>query len=1071
MRGPRAANGALPGFVALAVLFHLFGLASSVAAEPRTPEGRLPFHTYGPEVGFGRWSVHAITQGTDGAMWIGTDGGLYRYDGERITPVDLPSQSPFVYDLAPAPGGGLWCWTRGGAFYGEGGRFRPFDIVPAHTDARTAVTDHDGRVWMGSNRGLLQEVAPGRMDLVPGWSFGTVDVVAMDASGNIIALGPEALVVLRSDGSYQRWGAEAGLAPEQYRKVQRDGAGRFWFISLHQLWRLDPETGVVDLVRRAEDDFRFEDLIADPEGGVWLASPQTLLHVGVDEDEPVEVHGVPGGRALALYVDREGSLWVGGDGLHRAKSRGLIRVHGQDEGLPAHVTWATRRDAVGRLWVGTARGLARAVGGDRWEPVPGIPEVPIVNLALASDGSLWLGGNTPDVLRWTPETKVLDRFFLDMPKTIAPTVYALAFDGEGALWAGTRAGVYRGTAEPSPRFAPVAMPGIDEPVLITDVRTDTLGRLWIASAEGLFLREGESYRRFTEEHGLRHQTTFALAERRPGEICVGYLSVVAVTCFREEGHVLRDVVHFDEQSGLPRSTVYMIGADVAGRLWIGTGRGLVLVEDDRVIDAFTVDDGLPSDDISAWSFLAEPHGDVWIGTSMGLARFHGARYRKPPPPPSVLLAAARGGGRDLLGASGVVELEDHESDLELHFMIPAYVNEARVELDARLVGADEGFREEDSRRLRYRGLRPGSYRVEARARYRPGAFGPVFTLGFTVLPPFWQTWWFRMLALLGVFGSVALVVHVRQRRLRLRNAELEALVAERTRALRAAQARLVALEREATEQQMAGGFAHEIRNALVGARMLLARVEGATGDGRSLCEKNAAILEEMYLGLRDKLDKPDRAWLGKRIKEMNANEAALDETLNTTGVHLGRAFGLTRQLLDYAQLGRERSGTEPVQMRPLVVGIVESLRGERDAGIEVDVRVPEDATIPGAESHFRSIVENLARNAFDAILEREGDGPRRLSIALEGGSEGWVLRVEDTGVGIAPPHRARIFEPFFSTKPQTGTGLGLGVVRKLVGLYGGTIRVESEFGRGTCFVIELPRREGVTDAGASSRTG
>jgi signal transduction histidine kinase len=109
--------------------------------------------------------------------------------------------------------------------------------------------------------------------------------------------------------------------------------------------------------------------------------------------------------------------------------------------------------------------------------------------------------------------------------------------------------------------------------------------------------------------------------------------------------------------------------------------------------------------------------------------------------------------------------------------------------------------------------------------------------------------------------------------------------------------------------------------------------------------------------------------------------------------------------------------------------------------------------------HHHSIVDNLVRNARDALLDRKGEGPRRLLIELVEGASGWVLRVEDTGSGIAAEHRERIFEPFFSTKPNTGTGLGLGVVRKLVGLYGGTIEVESEVGRGTVFVIELPRGE------------
>jgi signal transduction histidine kinase/streptogramin lyase len=1037
----------------------ILALARVAAAEPETPPGRLPFRTYGAEVGFGSWAVHAITQGTDGSLWVGTDGELYRYDGERLAAVDLPGGSHFVTHLAPAPDGGLWCLTTTGTFFRQGGRVTPVALPPSATGIRGLVTGPDGRAWMASTGGLLQETAPGRMELVPGFSFGAVDAVAVDGNGGVIALGPNALAWQRTDGSWQSWGAEAGLAPEQYLRVGRDGAGRIWFVSPHQLWRLRPETNVIEPIRFASEGIRFEDLAVDREGAVWIGAVRGLYRVGVDEDEPVEVHSVPGARASSVFEDREGSLWVGGIGLHRVASRGLLRVYDRNEGLPNQMVWRMHRDAAGRLYAATSRGLARAVAG-RWETVPEVGPVPLVSMVPAEDGSLWLGGNLPEVLRFTPATGRVERFALGMPPSVTPTVYTLVFDTAGALWAATQAGVYRGTFDPSPRFARVPLPGVEGPVVVTDARVDRKGRLWLASSHGLYLRDGEAFRRFTEEDGLRIQSVLSIAEFRQGELCVVYPGIAGASCFREADGALHDPVHYDESSGLPRSAVYLAGADLAGRLWIGTGRGLAVISDRRVMDTFTVEDGLPGDDVNAWSFLAEPDGDVWIGTSSGLTRFLGARYQGPPPPPSVFLASARGGGRDLSAATGPIELEESASDLSLEVFVPAYVNEMRVEVEARLVGTDDTFRKESARRIRYQGLRAGSYRFEARARYRPGEFGPIVALSFVVLPPFWQRWWVRGLGVLGLLGAGGLVVHLRQRQLRRRNAELSALVEQRTRALRAAQARLVALEREATEQQMAGGFAHEIRNALVGARMLLSRADGSTGDGKTLCEENAQMLKEMYLDLRDELPKERRIWLANRMKQMNANEAILDETLRTTGIHLGRAFGLTRQLLEYAQLGRERPGGESVPARALIEGIVASLREEFAAGgIEVETRVPEGAALVGKEAHHHSIVDNLVRNARDALLDRKGEGPRRLLIELMEGASGWVLRVEDTGIGMAAEHRERIFEPFFSTKPNTGTGLGLGVVRKLVGLYGGTIGVESEVGRGTVFVIELPRGE------------
>ena len=100
-------------------------------------------------------------------------------------------------------------------------------------------------------------------------------------------------------------------------------------------------------------------------------------------------------------------------------------------------------------------------------------------------------------------------------------------------------------------------------------------------------------------------------------------------------------------------------------------------------------------------------------------------------------------------------------------------------------------------------------------------------------------------------------------------------------------------------------------------------------------------------------------------------------------------------------------------------------------------------------------------NARDALLSAGESDPaaeRVIRVTAAERSGVGVIRVEDTGPGIPSDVRARIFEPFFSTKAEGGTGLGLCVVRRLVSLYGGAIEVESEAGRGTAFTISLPQR-------------
>ncbi|XXX74578.1 AAA family ATPase [Sorangium sp. So ce134] len=296
--------------------------------------------------------------------------------------------------------------------------------------------------------------------------------------------------------------------------------------------------------------------------------------------------------------------------------------------------------------------------------------------------------------------------------------------------------------------------------------------------------------------------------------------------------------------------------------------------------------------------------------------------------------------------------------------------------------------------------------------------------------------------------------------IRSANERLEQTVAERTRELRDAQARLIALEKEATEVQMAGGFAHEMRNILTGAKTFLARVRGAgAGDPqRSVCAENSGLLRDLYLSTKRHMPADTHAATATVFRRINANEELLDTALRDVGEALDRGLASTRMILEYAKVGRARPGSQSVRVRPLVESIL------REAGddlarhaIAVDVRVDAGAELRGDEVHFHSILRNLVLNARDALCEAGDQREKRIVISLVEEPRRWALEVSDTGVGIPPELHARIFEPFFSTKPESGTGLGLGVVKKLAALYEAAVEISSRPDHGTTFRIALPK--------------
>lgn len=1045
MSCPRAASCVLAVWALAALLWPGLGAAQ---ADWVTPPGRLPFVTYGAEVGFGSWSVEALAQDERGHLWVGGEGGLFRYDGSRFRAVEGEACSGIIRQIVAGRGGVLWCLTVDGLARRSQGRWEAVGV--AQGPVSMLAVDGQGRLWLTTAGGLLRERESGGFELVPGWPGGPAEALWVSPSGEVYTGRRGVLRRLGGDGQWREW---RGLPNERLQAVAGDKAGRLWLMDARRLWSLSPQSGALSEWTQVVAGRMPSRMLTDRHGTLWVGTSQGLM--SIEEDGvPRPAPGVPGGRVLVIFEDREGSLWVGGNGLHRLTGRGLWRTYGRHEGLPAEITWAIRRDGAGTLWAATSEGLARATAAG-WEVEPAVPRMRLNALLIALDGALWLGGASPEVLRFDPHTRRLERYPLG-ESTTNSMVYDLVEDQAGTLWAATSLGAFR--RERGLALVRVPLPGAPEGENVRDVLVDSQGRLWLGAERGLVLYEGGSFRRLGREAGLRGNHTAFLAERRGGELCVSYLADArGASCFRWRGQRLEQLVHFDKRSGLSGDVVYLLGEDEAGRLWVGTGQGLDVIVDRQVVVSHSAAEGLPDDDIAAWSFWADVSGDVWLGTRQGMARYLNRRETEPLPPPEVVLDAVRVGEQSLpLQGTRVPSLPHDQSTLAFELAVPRYVDASRIEREVRLLGLEEEFRREVQVSTQYARLPPGRYEFQARARYRHGAWGPVASYGLEIRPPFWSTWWFRLAGVAAGVGLLALVLAWQKRALRRRNAELERLVAERTRELREAQAHVVRLEKAATEQQMAGGFAHEVRNALTGAKVLLGALHEQGEE--SLCVENSGKLKELFLRVRPYLPEEARREVAMLLKEINANEEQIDGALQDVGSALGRALSLTQVLLEYARLGRERPGTQAVSLRALAEAVLTESRSELEAhAIQVELRLAPEAELEGTEAHLYSMLKNLVLNAKDAM--RDKPGPRRLRLELRQEGEQQALIVEDTGVGIAPEHRERIFEPFFSTKPRTGTGLGLGMVKRLVELYGGTIHVESELGEGARFTVRLPRRQ------------
>jgi signal transduction histidine kinase len=167
-----------------------------------------------------------------------------------------------------------------------------------------------------------------------------------------------------------------------------------------------------------------------------------------------------------------------------------------------------------------------------------------------------------------------------------------------------------------------------------------------------------------------------------------------------------------------------------------------------------------------------------------------------------------------------------------------------------------------------------------------------------------------------------------------------------------------------------------------------------------------------------------------------------------------RLSGLVQEFLSFARpsvLNIDATDLTAVARR--VVELEGPVASEH--GVDLALDAPEPVEIPADADKIQQVLLNLVRNAIEAAIEAPGQ--RRVWVRVSHHGNSALLSVRDSGPGISDEVKARMFEPFFSTKPE-GTGLGMAICHSLVTQHGGDIVVRSALGHGTELDIVLPRQ-------------
>jgi signal transduction histidine kinase/CheY-like chemotaxis protein/ligand-binding sensor domain-containing protein/HPt (histidine-containing phosphotransfer) domain-containing protein len=989
---------------------------------------------YGSEQGLANPTTQALLQDRQGLIWVGTEDGVYRFDGRRFRRFgESEGLKGSVTTLLQEAEGSLWVGTDQGLYRIQANQVQTFgpDRGGPKEPVEALREDGLGRIWVGTRGGCLWGGAEEGFRPIP--SFPATGAYSFAVSSQ-----PAAVWVATGDGRLLRgeesqaiptWSAQYVAQRFQGEPVQAmvvDLQGRLWMRSRRSLWRMTPSGAWEDLgARLSAPAAGRPQLHLDSSGRVWIPTSAGTACVTGEWWSALRLdQGRTAAPARCVIVDREGVPWVGGDDLLRLAGGEAWSGFRVEQGLPSNSVTSLLRDGRGTLWAGTSRGLAKG-GPAGFIPSAHTLPTAFLSMVYGADGKVWAAGRPGQQLQsWDPVSGALSSVKVPGLGLPGDTVEALAFDAQGGLWAGVKErGLFRIDHRPGgPVATQEAVPGLGAGS-VHALLSDRFGRLWSAGSGGLAVLERGTWRVFGAESGLAGAEPRCLAQARDGSVWVGFRGQLKVQRVGLSSTGLQILENVDAGAGLPAGQAVSLGADPWGGVWIGSTVGL-LHWDGRAVDRQGRPDGMPGEECLPGAMWVDTGGELWVGTTAGLGRMEIAYDSEPPNPPSVVFTDIRFGEALLPEwGGGGVEVRGGSRTVEFGFAALSFRNPSRLRYEIRLEG-EEDWRPVSVSPVVYPSLSPGRHHLELRARLGQGPWSAPARLELRIAPTWWQSWTFRLLLLLAAGAIVWRAYLWRLATLERRTQELGHQVEARTQDLLTALVDAEAATKAKSE--FLATMSHEIRtpmNAILGLTGMLLE-SPLRPDQRDQAESVRRSAKALLGILNDVLD----------LSKLEAHKLTL---------HVG-----------------------PLDLRELLEETMDLLSVQaQEKGLALLLRYPPSLprAFQGDSDRIRQVLLNLLGNA----IKFTESGHVKVAVSQVPGPHGpeMEVSVSDTGIGITPAQQEKLFEKFSQadsgiSRRFGGTGLGLAISRKLVEAMGGRIGVESEEGQGSRFWFSLPLTPG-----------
>ncbi|QJW90840.1 hypothetical protein HNV11_16375 [Spirosoma taeanense] len=1030
--------------------------------------------------------LESIYIGKNGIIWIGTFGsGLERFDPATGIFTHYPNKphdpgslsNNIVTSILEDQDGLLWVGTHGGLnrFDPKTGKFRRYQHNPAdptslsNDQVRILYQDRQGTLWIGCGSPFGNE-SPGE-------------------AGGLNRLD-------KNTGLFTRYLHDPrdpnSLLDNKVRAICEDSRGNFWIGTagdgLHQMnrqtgrftrFRYDPLQPDKLSAPEKKGDFHHVTFVhEDVTGGIWIGAfpsglnyfdPKTskITRYVANKDKP---EGLQENSVWYAYTSRDGVLWI-------STQFYVYRI----DPLRPHVTHITTDGRVNAfyedhrtLWIGTDKGLLRSdlnsssATSFRHDPQRTSSLSSDVVLSLWKDrkGNLW-AGTANGLNRFNPQTETFTRYEhnrADASSISQGGVLSLYEDHLGDFWIGTDSGLDR-MDRVQERFTHYRhKPGEGGSLsnnTVKCINEDQSGTLWIGtwSRGGInrLDRRAGRFRRYLEGSNVVN-----IAQDAQGTLWVA----TEFGLFRRNDKQDLFTRFTDAGPELSTANIVSILEDSKRNLWLGSVSGIFRLNASRAsAQVYGKKYGILPNGLSDMVGHKRPDGALLFGDETGYYVFHPGEIKTNTKAPQVLITDFKiadmpvkpGPDSPLkkpIEETRAIELTIKQNVFSFEFSGIHYSSpEANKHLFI-LENYEKNWRRAGSEKAAYySNVPPGNYVFRVKAASSDGLWAEN-ALRVTVLPPWWATWWayglYAILFMGGVYGvhrfQKQRVIAIERERTRERELAQAKKIEQAYTELKTTQTQLIQSEKMASLGELTAGIAHEMQNPL--------------NFVNNFAEVSTELVDELKEGPIQKLPDADKQYADEILIDLSRNLAKITN-------HGQRAASIVNGMLEHTRMGtgeRRLTDLNTLCDEYLHLAYHGLLAKDKTFSTKLETDFEADlGLVDVVPQELGRVLLNLYNNAFYAVSEKK----QQSAVAYQPIVRVSTRRVEDTieiqvldnGIGIPDAVKAKIFQPFFTTKPTgEGTGLGLSLSYDIVTKgHGGSLLVESQAGQGTQFVIQLPQ--------------